>query len=73
MLTGFSASDLAMIARSGGGLQVDGSRYSASDLAMIARNLSGPNCSLVVHHADRFSASDLAMIARNGDGRVSFS
>jgi hypothetical protein len=66
-----SSTDLAMIAKSGGGLEVDGAHYSSSDLVMIARNLANGAKMKVVNSA-RFSTSDLAMIARSAEGKVTF-
>lgn len=59
-----TASDLASVARNGGGVTVSASRVTASDLASIARNLMN---SAVLHVTDsaRLTASDMGSIARN--------
>ena len=68
MIDHLSAVDLAMVARSGGSLEVDGARYSSTDLAMVARSLQDGRV-LVVHNSRSKSATDMAMIARAGSAR----
>jgi hypothetical protein len=72
MISGKTASDLATIARNGGGLVVDGKRYSANDLAMIGRNLV-EGARFEICNSDSFTANDLAMIARNAGNKAIFS
>lgn len=72
MLKGKSASELAMIGRSGGGFVLDGSDYSASNLAMIGRSLDSQS-RMTIMNSSRFSTSDLSMVARSAPGRISFS
>lgn len=67
-----TASDLATIARNGGGFVLDGTRYSATDIAMIAKNMS-EGSQLHVANSDGFATSDLSTIARNAVGAVVFS
>lgn len=71
MTNHLNAQDLAMIARNGGGLDIDGRRFSPQDLAMIARNLT-QGAALIIRGTAKFDAQDLAMIARNGNGEVVF-
>lgn len=66
-----TAQDLAVIARNGGGLDIDGKRFSSQDLAMIARNLN-QGATLIIRGTAKFDAQELAMIARNGSGGVVF-
>lgn len=59
-----SVTDLASVARNGGGVTVSATRASATDLASIARNLTN---AAVLHVTDsvRLSATDMGSIARN--------
>lgn len=58
------ATDLAMIARNGGGVTASARRFVSTELAMVARSLTG-SAVLHVTHAEALTSSDMAMIARN--------
>lgn len=65
MIEHLAAQDLAMIARNGGSLEVNGGAFTADDLAMIARNLKEGSFLKVLNSGSK-TAQDMAMIARNG-------
>ena len=71
MIDHLTALDLSTLARAGGGLEVDGSRYTALDLSSVARSLQ-PGAILVVHNSRAFTALDLSSIARSNPGQVRF-
>ena len=63
MIEGYEAQELAVLARSGASLEVDGSAHAPVDLCDVARSLM-PGRELVVHNASSMFLRDMCQIAR---------
>lgn len=65
MIQSKTEAQLAQVARNGGSLIVDGSRFTDAQLAQIARNLSAGSF-LQVCNSDKLTEQQMSHIARNG-------
>ncbi len=63
--------DLVKIAKNGGSLEIDGSRYTSDELALLAENVT-EQAHLKINNSGSFSAKELAAIAQTGPGQVIF-
>lgn len=66
------ANDLAAIARHGGSLEIDGSKYTCGELTSLARNVTDGRAHLKINNSGAFSADELSAIARSKPGQVIF-
>jgi len=62
-------SDLAVIARQGASLEVDGTKHDVVDLVSLAKSVRD-DAHLKINNSGTFSAEELGMIARSKPGQV---
>ena len=63
MLSGLSAQELGVLARSGASLEIDGKSLPSSDICTLARAMTR-GAELVVHNSSRMFFPELCQIAR---------
>jgi hypothetical protein len=62
-------SELAVIARQGASLEVDGTKHDVVDLVSLAKSVRD-DAHLKINNSGTFTAEELALIARSGPGQV---
>ena len=72
MLSGLSAQELGVLARSGASLEIDGKSLPSSDICKLAREMTRGS-ELVLHNSSRMFFQELCQIARaSGISNVRF-